>query len=140
MLPHVDLAEVQAREQALIGEHAWGWVDSSHQFARIPVQQAMNLAVKQGLPTDSARDAAISAALYAASQRVARTRRCSMKWILLITDDACSGHFEPVDRARFPAPPQTMVPTANNQPSILQNVGIDQKLGDSRSCGIGLQR
>jgi protein SCO1/2 len=29
----------------------------------------------------------------------------------------------------FPAPSQTMVPTANNKPSILQNVGIDQKLG-----------
>jgi protein SCO1/2 len=28
-----------------------------------------------------------------------------------------------------PAPPQTMVPDANNKPSILQNVGIDQKLG-----------
>jgi hypothetical protein len=51
VLPHVDLAEVQAREQALIGEHAWSWVGSSRQFARIPVQQAMNLAMKQGLPT-----------------------------------------------------------------------------------------
>jgi len=29
----------------------------------------------------------------------------------------------------FPSPPQTMVPTANNKPSILLNVGIDQKLG-----------
>jgi protein SCO1/2 len=29
----------------------------------------------------------------------------------------------------FPAPPQTIVPTANNKPSILQNVGIDQNLG-----------
>jgi protein SCO1/2 len=28
-----------------------------------------------------------------------------------------------------PAPPQTLVPTAGNKPSILQNVGIDQKLG-----------
>jgi protein SCO1/2 len=28
-----------------------------------------------------------------------------------------------------PAPPQTMVPELNNKPSILQNVGIDQKLG-----------
>ena len=28
-----------------------------------------------------------------------------------------------------PAPPQLMVPTATNKPSILQNVGIDQKLG-----------
>jgi protein SCO1/2 len=29
----------------------------------------------------------------------------------------------------FPAPPTTMVPTSTNKPSILQNVGIDQKLG-----------
>jgi protein SCO1 len=28
-----------------------------------------------------------------------------------------------------PAPPQRLVPTAGNKPSILQNVGIDQKLG-----------
>jgi protein SCO1 len=29
----------------------------------------------------------------------------------------------------FPSPPRTMVPTATNKPSILQDVGIDQKLG-----------
>jgi hypothetical protein len=50
VLPRVDLLEVREREQSLIGEHAWGWADSSHQFARIPVDQAINLAVEHGLP------------------------------------------------------------------------------------------
>jgi hypothetical protein len=50
VLPHADLVAVRAREQAMIGDNAWGWVDSAHQFARIPIQQAMNLAVEHGLP------------------------------------------------------------------------------------------
>jgi hypothetical protein len=50
VLPLADLIEVRAREQSLIGDHAWGWVDSSHHFARIPIEQAMNLAVERGLP------------------------------------------------------------------------------------------
>jgi hypothetical protein len=50
VLPNVDLVEVQTRERALIGQHAWGWVDSSHQFARIPIEQAIKMAVAQGLP------------------------------------------------------------------------------------------
>jgi len=50
VLPHVDLADVQSRERALIGGHAWNWADASHQFARIPLEQAMNLVVQGGLP------------------------------------------------------------------------------------------
>jgi len=50
VLPQADLTEVRAREQSLIGDHAWSWVNSSHQFARIPIQQAMDLAVERGLP------------------------------------------------------------------------------------------
>jgi len=50
VLPLADLTDVKTREQALIGPNAWGWVDSSHQFARIPVQQAIDLAVRHGLP------------------------------------------------------------------------------------------
>jgi hypothetical protein len=50
VLPLADLTRVKAREQALIGPGAWGWNDSSHQFARIPVQQAIDLAVENGLP------------------------------------------------------------------------------------------
>ena len=48
--PRADLIEVRAREEALIGDHAWGWADSSHQFARIPVQSAIDLVVQRGLP------------------------------------------------------------------------------------------
>jgi hypothetical protein len=50
VLPRVDLAEVRAHEQAMIGPDAWGWVDSNHQFARIPLRDAIELAVKNGLP------------------------------------------------------------------------------------------
>ena len=49
-LPIVDLHAVQSRQQSLIGPSAWGYVDSSHQFARIPIQQAIDLAVTRGLP------------------------------------------------------------------------------------------
>jgi hypothetical protein len=51
VFPPADLAEVKAREQSLIGPKAWGWVDSSHKFARIPIEQAINMAVEHGLPT-----------------------------------------------------------------------------------------
>jgi hypothetical protein len=51
VLPRADLIAVQARERALIDDHAWAWVDSNHHFARIPIQQAIDLAVAQGLPT-----------------------------------------------------------------------------------------
>jgi hypothetical protein len=50
LLPSADLTKVQMREQALIGPHAWGWIDSSHQFARVPVNQAIDWAVEHGLP------------------------------------------------------------------------------------------
>jgi hypothetical protein len=50
VLPRADLIEVKTREQALIGPSAWGWMDSSHQFARIPLQSAIDLAVQNGLP------------------------------------------------------------------------------------------
>jgi hypothetical protein len=50
VLPRVDLQEVQAKERAMIGQNNWGWLDSSHQFARVPLQQAMDMAVEHGLP------------------------------------------------------------------------------------------
>jgi hypothetical protein len=50
-LPRADLMDVKRREDFLIGEHAWAWADSSHRFARIPVQEAIDLAVERGLPT-----------------------------------------------------------------------------------------
>jgi hypothetical protein len=49
-LPRVDLMDVRFREQAQIGDNAWAWADSSHQFARIPIQTAMDLVVARGLP------------------------------------------------------------------------------------------
>ena len=51
VLPKVDLADVQARENALIGPANWGWTDAKHQFARIPITDAIDLAVKNGLPS-----------------------------------------------------------------------------------------
>jgi hypothetical protein len=50
VLPHADLSEVRSREAALIDQNAWGWVDSSHRFAHIPIQTAMDMVVLQGLP------------------------------------------------------------------------------------------
>jgi hypothetical protein len=49
-LPIVDLQAVQSRQQSLIGSSAWGYVDPSRHFARIPIQQAIDMAVTSGLP------------------------------------------------------------------------------------------
>ena len=49
-LPAEELARVRSREAALVGREAHGWVDANHQFARVPLQQAMNVAVETGLP------------------------------------------------------------------------------------------
>jgi hypothetical protein len=51
VLPKVDLAEVRARENALIGPSNWDWADANHRFARIPISDAIDLAVKNGLPS-----------------------------------------------------------------------------------------
>lgn len=51
VLPNNDLMRTDAREQSLIGPHSWAWVDPAHRFARIPLEQATNLAVDRGLPT-----------------------------------------------------------------------------------------
>ena len=50
VLPRGDLEEVRARQRSIIGANAWGWADSEHRFARIPVEQAMEMAVNDGLP------------------------------------------------------------------------------------------
>jgi len=50
VLPRADLEEVRARQQTIIGPGAWGWADSGHKFARIPVDQAIEMAVSNGLP------------------------------------------------------------------------------------------
>ena len=50
VLPRADLVEVRARQQSIIGPGALGWADSGHHFARIPVEQAMEMAVSNGLP------------------------------------------------------------------------------------------
>jgi hypothetical protein len=50
-LPLIDLQSVRARESSLLGPHSWGYVDPAHRFARIPLQQAMDMVVDRGLPT-----------------------------------------------------------------------------------------
>jgi hypothetical protein len=51
ILPRADLEEVRARQRALIGPGALGWVDANHKFARIPLDQAIDRAVNNGLPS-----------------------------------------------------------------------------------------
>ena len=47
ILPRADLEEVRARQRAIIA--TWGWADAEHRFARIPVEEAMEMAVSKGL-------------------------------------------------------------------------------------------
>ena len=37
--PDIDLAALRAQKQALLS--TWGWTDSTHEFARIPIERAM---------------------------------------------------------------------------------------------------
>ena len=50
ILPRADLEEVRARQRSIIGAEAWGWADADHHFARIPVNEAIEMAVDKGLP------------------------------------------------------------------------------------------
>lgn len=43
--PTADLAALRAQKQALL-EH-WGWSDETHEFARIPIEQAMTIYARQ---------------------------------------------------------------------------------------------
>lgn len=42
--PAVDVAALRAEKQALLS--TWGWTDTTHQFARIPIERAMELSAK----------------------------------------------------------------------------------------------
>ena len=49
-LPAEELAQVQNREAELLGSRARGWVDANHHFVRIPLEEAIDIAVQDGLP------------------------------------------------------------------------------------------
>jgi hypothetical protein len=42
--PRADLAALRSQKQALLSQ--WEWTDSSHRFARIPIERAMSLYVQ----------------------------------------------------------------------------------------------
>lgn len=46
--PRSDLAEMQAAEQTIL--HSYGWIDKERGIVRIPIEEAMELVAKQGLP------------------------------------------------------------------------------------------
>jgi hypothetical protein len=46
--PRQDLIDLRTREDAALG--TYGWVDRSAGVVRIPIEQAMSLAVERGLP------------------------------------------------------------------------------------------
>jgi hypothetical protein len=56
--PHADLEALRAQKQTLLS--GWAWIDSTHQFARIPIDRAMALYAQQhaangaGTPTRGA--------------------------------------------------------------------------------------
>ncbi|HEX4797591.1 MAG TPA: hypothetical protein VH370_27605 [Humisphaera sp.] len=50
LMPSEELAQVRSREAAMLGSNAQGWVDAEHRFTRIPLQRAIDLAVRDGLP------------------------------------------------------------------------------------------
>jgi hypothetical protein len=49
-LPAEELAQVREREAELLGKKAHGWVDANHQFVRVPLEEAIDIAVQDGLP------------------------------------------------------------------------------------------
>jgi hypothetical protein len=46
--PREDLADLHAREDALL--HSYGWVDKNAGVVRIPIESAMKLTLERGLP------------------------------------------------------------------------------------------
>jgi hypothetical protein len=52
--PRQDLADLRAREDALLGSYEW--VDKRAGIARIPIDEAMKLVVQRGLPARSASE------------------------------------------------------------------------------------
>ena len=62
---------------------AWAWVDPSHQFARIPIQQAIDLAVEHGLAGRPSRNTAIAPSSCHPPAAPARTRRVSHEIVQL---------------------------------------------------------
>jgi hypothetical protein len=49
-LPAEELANVREQELQMLGSGAHGWVDAKHQFVRVPLTEATDIAVSQGLP------------------------------------------------------------------------------------------
>ena len=52
--PRQDLADLRAREQAILS--TYGWVDKSAGVVRIPIEEAMRLTVERGLPARSGQE------------------------------------------------------------------------------------
>jgi hypothetical protein len=46
--PRADLAEMRQAEDRLL--HSYGWVDREKNIVRVPIEQAMEMVVKRGLP------------------------------------------------------------------------------------------
>ena len=49
VLPEVELAELRAQEDAILGSYAW--VEKDRGIARIPIDEALRIVAEQGLPT-----------------------------------------------------------------------------------------
>jgi len=47
--PTMDLKELRAGEDAIL--HSYGWIDPDKGIVRIPVERAMDLVAKEGLPS-----------------------------------------------------------------------------------------
>jgi hypothetical protein len=50
-LPEVELAELRAQEDAILGSYAW--VEKDRGVVRIPVEEAMRIVAERGMPTFS---------------------------------------------------------------------------------------
>jgi len=51
--PRADLADLRAQEEKVL--ETYGWVDKNASVVRIPIEEAMKLTVKRGLPTRKAQ-------------------------------------------------------------------------------------
>ena len=57
--PPKDLAELREKEDEILG--GYGWADKDRGLARIPAERAMEIVLKNGLPTPAAAPASSSA-------------------------------------------------------------------------------
>ena len=75
--PANDIIEYRQAQERLL--NSWGWIDQKQGIARIPINRAMQLLLRQGLPTEDQTNAAPPANAEAATDQGRATKASPQK-------------------------------------------------------------